>query len=224
MLGRIGKVSACKNGQRSVTSLSSHYWCLQSCCGHVAGSQAPGCAPLPVRTAAFPTPNRGNGNTRAQGRGCKTSLWGLTRWSGGRSVLHGIPGTSTGFSWEAKPPEAGPGCQAETSRRRAVLLWLPLTGLEVPRLQANPHPPLLGCGKASCEMGGLGFGLLWCCWNKRWLSARSNGFQGEKPVKRGIEQSVLNNLIYGLTSFINIQSWLLYFVKKKKFWLFWIQI
>lgn len=170
----------------------------------------------------FPDPEQGQWGTHAQGRGCKTSLWGLTCWPGGRSVLHGIPGTSTGFSWEAKPPEAGPGCQAETSRRRAVLLWLPLTGLEVPRLQANPHPPLLGCGKASCEMGGLGFGLL-CCWNKRWLSARSNGFQGEKPVKRGIAQSVLNNLIYGLTFFINIQSWFLYFLNFF-FWLFWIQI
>lgn len=40
----------------------------------------------------------------------------------------------------------------------------------------------------------------------------SNIFQAEKPVKRGIVQSVLNYLIYGLTSFINIHSWLLYFL------------
>lgn len=141
--GRIRKVCVYKSGQRSVTSLSSHYWSPQSCCSHFVGSQAHSCAVLAVQSATSLTQSRGSGNTYAQDRGRMTPLCGLTCWPGGRRVLHGIPGTSRGFHRAAKLPEPGLGCQAETSVRTAVPLWLPLTGLKVPHLQANPNPPLL---------------------------------------------------------------------------------
>ena len=156
VLGWIGKLSAYKSGQKGVTSLSSHCWSLQSCCGPVAGSQAHVFAVLAVQPATSPTRSphgRGSGNTHTQVQGCETSLCGLACWRGGRTILHGIPGTFTGFHWEQKSPEPGPGCQAGTFRRPAVPLWLPLTWLKVPYLQANPHPSLLGCSKTSVKSG-----------------------------------------------------------------------
>lgn len=97
-LGLIRKVSVYKNGQRSVTSLSSHYLSPQSCCGHIAGSQAHSCAVLAAQTATSLTQSRGSGNRHAQDQGCKTSWCGMTCWPEGRSVLHGIPWTSTRFT------------------------------------------------------------------------------------------------------------------------------